>query len=331
MKRREGLALLLAGMAPAAQGRTLHVARGERLQDAVATARDGDVVELEGGDHRGQTAVITQQRLTLRAAAGTAVLHADGAQAEGKALVVVRGGHVRIEGLEFRGTRVPHGNGAGIRFERGALTLQRCRFFDNEMGLLSADVADAALTVDDCDFGQAPRHEGLLHHLLYVGRIGSLRVTHSRFSGGWRGHLLKSRAAISHILCNRLIDGDEGEASYQIDLPNGGQAWVQGNVLAQGLRPQNLALLAFGAEGQPHAASHLVMTHNHLINDAEAPAAFVRHWPERLPADATLRLQHNLFVGHAVDGSWGRAEDGNVLLPPAERARALAAPPCGAA
>lgn len=331
MKRREGLAVLLAGLAPVAQGRTLRVNRGDRLQDAVAAARDGDVVELEDGDHQGQTAVITQERLTLRAAAGTAVLHADGMHVEGKALVVVRGGRVRLEGIEFRGTRVPHGNGAGIRFERGALTLQRCRFFDNQMGLLSADAAAAELAIHDCDFGQAPRHEGLLHHLLYVGRIDSLRLTGSRFSGGWRGHLVKSRAAVSHILCNRLIDGDEGEASYQIDLPNGGQAWLQGNVVAQGPRPQNATLVAFGAEGRPHAASRLVMTHNHLLSDAEAPAAFVRHWPERLPADATLRIEHNLFVGHAVDGSWGRPEDGNVLLPLTERARALVPPPCGGA
>lgn len=331
MKRREGLALLLAGLAPGAQARTLRVGRGERLQQAVAEARDGDIVELEPGAHQGQTAVITQDRLTLRAPEGTAVLHADGAHAEGKALVVVRGGRVHIENLEFRGARVPAGNGAGIRFERGALALRGCRFFDNEMGLLSANVGDAALSLDDCDFGQAPRHEGLLHHLLYVGRIASLRLTRSRFSGGWRGHLVKSRAAVNHILCNWLVDGDEGEASYQIDLPNGGQAWVQGNVVAQGPRPQNLALVAFGAEGQPHAASHLVMTHNHLLSDAEAPAAFVRHWPERLPADATLRLGHNLFVGPAVEGSWGRPEDGNLLLPASERARALVPPPCGEA
>lgn len=329
MKRRQGVAALLTGvLVPAAQGRTLHVRRGDRLQDAVAAADDGDVIELEPGEHHGQTAVITQDRLMLRAAGGGAVLHADGAHAEGKALVVVRGGHVQIENIECRGTRVPAGNGAGIRFERGRLALWRCRFFDNQMGLLSANVGGAELSIDDCDFGQAPRHEGLLHHLLYVGRIGHVRLTRSRFSGGWRGHLLKSRAAVNHILCNRLVDGDDGEASYEIDLPNGGLAWVQGNVLAQGPRPQNLALVSFGAEGQAHAASRLVLTNNHLINDAPAPASFVRHWPDRLPADTVLRIEHNLFVGPAVDGSWGRPEDGNRLLPIAERALALQGPAC---
>lgn len=332
-RRRVGLAALLAASGAAvitpAHGRTRAVRAGDSLHDAVAGAADGDTIELEPGPHHAQTAIVSQQRLTLRGAGGgTAVLHADGAHAEGKALIVVRGGQVHIEQLEFRGARVPDGNGAGIRFERGTLTLRRCAFFDNEMGLLTANHADAELTVEDCEFGQAPRHDGALHHLLYVGRIASLRLTGSRLGGGYRGHLVKSRAAVSRILCNRLVDGDDGEASYQIDLPNGGQAWVQGNVVAQGPRPQNTTLVAFGAEAQPHAASHLVMTHNHLLNDAEAPAAFVRHWPQRLPADALLHISSNLFVGNAADGSWGRPEDGNVLLPRAERAQALAPPPC---
>jgi len=332
VKRRPALAALLAAALPAVGGQTLQVARGDRLADAVAAARDGDTLEIEAGYHHGQCAVVTQRRLTLRAAGGgLAVLQADGAQAEGKALLVVRGGLVQVEGLEFRGCRVPAGNGAGIRFESGVLRVRRCRFVDNEMGLLTANMATATLVVEDCDFGQAPRHEGLLHHLLYVGRIARLRLAGSHFAGGWRGHLVKSRAAISDILCNRLVDGEAGEASYEIDLPNGGRARVQGNVVAQGPRSPNLALVAFGAEGAPHAASELLLSHNHLLNDAGQPAAFVRHWPDRLPADTVLRIEHNLFVGEAEPGSWGRPVDDNRLLPLAERARALAAPPCPAA
>jgi hypothetical protein len=338
VRRRRAIAALGAGLAAAAAaspardgGRIWPLAVGESLRAVVAAARDGDVIELEAGEHRAQAAVVTQGELTMRAAAGgTAVLLADGAHAEGKALLVVRGGHVQIEGLEFRGARVPAGNGAGIRFERGALSLRRCRFFDNEMGLLSSNEAEARLDIDGCHFGEAPRHEGALHHLLYVGRIAWLRVRGSDFSGGWRGHLLKSRAAEHHILCNRLVDGDGGEASYEIDLPNGGLARVAGNVIGQGPRPQNAALVAFGAEGRPHGRSHLLLTHNHLLNDAEAPAAFVRHWPERLPADATVRIAHNLFVGAALDGSWGQPEDGNRRLRHDERALALRAPPCPA-
>ncbi len=329
MKRRAGLALPLALLLPPARARSLRVRRGQSLADAVAQAADGDVIELDPGDHHAQTAVITQRRLVVRAAEGRAVLHADGAHAEGKAMFVVRGGQVTIEGLEFRGSRVPAGNGAGIRFERGALTLRRCGFFDNEMGLLSSGDAGSTLAIEDCAFGAAPPwYTGQLHHLLYVGRIARLRVAHSRFSGGWRGHLLKSRAALSHIVCNRLVDGEDGEASYQIDLPNGGLACVQGNVIAQGARAQNLALVAYGAEAEPHPQSRLLLRGNHLLNDAEQPASFVRWWPERLPENSEPVIEDNLFVGEAAAGSWGRPEDGNRLLPASEREQALAPPPC---
>ncbi|MFO1326466.1 MAG: hypothetical protein U1F56_03830 [Rubrivivax sp.] len=336
MQRRHALAALsvlpaACALGPQAPppGRVRAVARGESLSRAVAAADDGDTIELEPGEHRRQTAVVTQRRLTLRGAG--AVLHADGAIAEGKALVVVRGGEVRIDGIEFRGARAAAGNGAGIRFEQGRLHLQRCRFFDNEMGLLSGGRPDAELQVDDCDFGQAPRLPGTLKHLFYVGTIGRLQVRGSRFGDGWFGHLIKSRARINLIHCNRIVDGERGEASYEIDLPNGGVAWVVGNRIGQGPRPQNLALLAYGAEGAPHADCRLQVLHNEFGNQADAPAAFVRWWPERLAAGATVHIAHNRFHGAALDGSWGRPEDDNQRLPLDRWPRDEAMPRCEAA
>ncbi|MBL8329923.1 MAG: hypothetical protein JNJ71_13845 [Rubrivivax sp.] len=325
MNRRGAVAALLAaGVAPAV-ARTLRVGRGDSLQQALADAQDGDVIELAEGAHTAQAGVISQRLLTLRGAGSGAVLHADGAHAEGKALLVVRGGRVRVENIEFRGARVPDGNGAGIRFERGALTLQRCRFFDNEMGLLAANLADAELAVHDCDFGDAPRHDGLLHHLLYVGRLRSLVLTGSRFGNGWRGHLVKSRAARNLIACNQLVDGDEGACSYELDLPDAGLAWVLGNVLGQGPRPQNTTLLAYGAERNLHADNALFVAHNSFVNGAAAPATWVRHWPERLPAGTELRLVNNLLLGTGDAGGLDRGEQGNVRqdLASMDRSRGL--------
>ena len=44
---------------------------------------------------------------------------ADGDEIQGMATLVVRDGDVLIDSIEFGGARVPDGNGAGIRFERG--------------------------------------------------------------------------------------------------------------------------------------------------------------------------------------------------------------------
>jgi hypothetical protein len=185
------LLMLACGVARAA---TLTVGAGAEfstLAQAVRQARDGDTIDVRSGEYRGDVAVIAQRQLTIRGLGRRPVFVAEGRHAEGKAILVVRDGDILIENIEFRGARVPDGNGAGIRFERGKLQVRRCAFFDNQNGLLTANFEDAELSIEDSEFGQAPPVEGKLHHLLYVGRIASLKVRGSRFHQGHIGHLLK--------------------------------------------------------------------------------------------------------------------------------------------
>ncbi len=316
---------LLAGLAPAwpcaGAGRTWRVAPGESLADALRQAGDGDTVELLGGVHRAQAGVIEHARLSLQGRDG-AVLQADGAHAEGKALLVVRGGAVRIEGLTLRGARVPDGNGAGIRFERGRLALRDCTFLDNQMGLLSSNDGGAELDIEACRFGDAPvvpAGAGLTH-LLYVGRIARLRVARCRFHGGRHGHLLKSRAAVNEVLASRLGDAAEGgaAASYELEFPNGGQALVQGNVIVQGAASPNRVLLAFGAEGEggalrPH---RLQLRGNSLVNLDGAPGTAVRVHDDRLASAVAIEARDNLFLGALrVPAPFDDAEAGNMQAP----------------
>ncbi|MBS1132709.1 MAG: hypothetical protein H6R16_3711, partial [Proteobacteria bacterium] len=131
----------------AAPKATMRVGSGEKistLTEAARLARDGEVIEIRPGNYRGQPAVWTQDNLLIRGVGERPVMLADGRSAEDKATWVVRGGHVRIENIEFRGARSSHANGAGIRFERGELTVHGCRFADNEMGILTANQATMA-------------------------------------------------------------------------------------------------------------------------------------------------------------------------------------------
>lgn len=303
--------LLAAAPRAYGSGRTLSVGPGERwrtLQDAVRAAGSGDTIELQPAEYPGDVAVVAQPQLTIRGLGRGAVLRAEGRDAEGKAILVVRGEGVVLENLEFRGARVLSGNGAGVRFERGRLSVRRCRFFDNEMGLLTANEADMELEVVDCEFGAAPRHEGLLHHLLYVGTIGSFALTGSRLGQGWRGHLVKSRARRNRIEYNRLDDGPDGEASYELEFPNGGHNVVLGNVIVQSARTQNPAMLSMGAEaglGGLGSDGSLWLAHNTLVNDAGDGGRFVHIWSERLPAEMRVQMVNNLFVG-----------PGQLMLPP---------------
>jgi len=282
-----------------AEPRVLRVGQSQafrNLSEAVRAAGSGDVIELEPGDYAGDVAVVALPRLTIRGLGAGAVFHAAGRSAEGKAILVVRG-DVLIENLEFRGARVPDGNGAGIRFERGNLRLRHCRFFDNEMGLLTANDPRMTLEVEQCEFGAAPRHEGSLHHLLYVGTIGHFSIRDSRLGGGWRGHLLKSRAARSEVLNNRLDDRPSGEASYELEFPNGGHNTVVGNLIAQSARTQNPDLLSMGAEARDGMGGSLTLERNTFVNAAGPEARFVQIWTERLAGEVPVRMTDNRFIG----------------------------------
>ena len=72
-------------------------------------------------------------------------------------------------------------------------------------------------------------------------------ISGSRFSGGFVGHLIKSRARESVITGSHIVDGPLGRASYEIDLPNGGSSLIAGNVIVQGPNSENSALVSYGA------------------------------------------------------------------------------------
>jgi hypothetical protein len=287
----------------AARAATLTVGAGAEfatLAQAVRQARDGDTIVLRSGEYRGDVAVLQQKKLTIRGLGRRPVLIADGKHAEGKAILVVRDGDVLIENIEFRGARVPDGNGAGIRFERGRLMVRDCAFLDNQNGLLTANFEDAELSIEDSEFAQAPPVEGRLHHLLYVGRIASLKVRGSRFHQGHIGHLLKSRARRTELAYNLLVDGAGGRASYEVDLPNGGDALLIGNVIGQSSSTENPVVVAYGAEGNAWPQSRLRLSHNTLISDGVGPAWFLRVWADRLPPGTRVQAVNNLSVGIGV-------------------------------
>lgn len=279
---------------------TMLVGSQERITtitEAAMRARDGEVIEIRPGDYHGQPALWTQDNLVIRGSGARPVMVADGKSAEGKAIWVIRGGNVRVENIEFRGARVPSGNGAGIRFERGNLVVHRCAFIDNEMGILTANFPEMTLAVSDSEFAAAPRYQGVLHHLLYVGQIGRFTLSGSRFEQGYLGHLVKSRAHQNDVRYNLLVDGAGGRSSYELEFPNGGIAYVVGNVIGQSATTDNPVLVAYGAEGPHWPDNGLFLAHNTLLNDFHG-GSFLKVWSEKFPGGVDTWVINNLTVGY---------------------------------
>ncbi|WP_425257384.1 right-handed parallel beta-helix repeat-containing protein [Rubrivivax sp. RP6-9] len=284
-----------AAPSAAADPRILRVGPTRALQRIEAAARiavDGSVIEIDPGDYVADVAVWTQADLVLRGLGDRVRLIAAGAHAEGKAIWVFRGRNATVENISFVGARVPDRNGAGIRLERGRLTVRGCSFLDNETGLLTSDAPGTQLEVVQSEFGHNGHGDGFTHGL-YVGRIDSLRLTGNHFHHANVGHLVKSRARWNRIEYNRITDGPGGRASYELELPNGGVAEIVGNLVQQARSTRNSVLVSYGAEGYTWPQNTLHMAHNTLVNDAAWGGTFVR-----VASGATeVVLRNNLYVG----------------------------------
>jgi len=278
-----------------ASARVISVGPGERIKsiaEAASLAKDDDVVEIASGEYRGDVAVWTQDRLTLRAVGGRVKLIAAGVAAEGKGIWVVRSAAMTVEGFEFSGATVPDHNAAGIRFEKGSLVVRNCAFLDNENGILTSNNPESVLTIENSEFGWNGYGDGQTHNL-YVGAIASLSVTGSYFHHARVGHLLKSRAAVNHIFYNRLTDEAGGHASYELEFPNGGVAYVVGNIIQQGSQTQNPHLISYAAEGYKWPRNALYLVNNTLVDNRPSGGIFLRV----KPGDVTVKAVNNLLVG----------------------------------
>ncbi len=312
------LAAGLLLMTSAVSARILHVRPNGTIKtvaEAAQLAQDDDIVEIESGEYKGDVTVWTQKRLTIRGIGQRPVLNAAGKSAEDKATWVIQDGEFKVSNLEFRGARASDGNGAGIRFEKGKLTVQKCAFVDNQNGILAANFSDAELSIENSTFVQAPKQKTPLPHLLYAGSIALLRVTGSRFHGGYYGHLLKSRARVSDIRYNLLVDGNDGSASYEAEFPNGGDVTLIGNVVGQSSSTENPALVAYGAEGGIWPENRLRMVHNTLYSAGLRPAWFLHVFKDKVGPTLVI-TRNNLLIGYGlfttgVDGQ----HQGNYFAP----------------
>ena len=235
------LAGLLAGAAPDSPYTVADTGRRfDSLQDAVDSLDGADgTIRIAPGRHR-DCAVQEAGRIAFVAARpGSAIF--DGGVCEGKASLVLRGRAARVEGLVFTGTYVPHGNGAGIRIERGDLKVVGARFADAQCGIISSNHgAVGTVDVERSTFaGLGKRPDGRGAHSIYIGRYGGLRVADSRFERGTGGHYLKSRAPRIEVVGTSFDDSRGRGTAYMIDLPEGAVGRIAGNRFLSGLAKDN--------------------------------------------------------------------------------------------
>ena len=264
---------------------------------AAAIAKDGDVIEIEAGIYPADAAVWKANYLTIRGTGGRAHLRADGASVQGKAIWVTNGDNITIEDIEFSGAKVPHKNGSGIRHQGGNLTIRNCYFHNNENGILTNNNPAAEILIENSEFARNGYGDGQSHNM-YIGAVKKFTLRYSYSHHAIVGHNVKTRAKENHILYNRIMDEADGNSSYIVQFPNGGQAFLIGNLLQQGPHAQNHTMVSYGDEGiSEDIAPELYVVNNTFVNEREN-GQFLRSGDNHL-----VKIINNIFFGKGIPPS----------------------------
>lgn len=252
------------------------------LQEAVnAVGNSRATIRIAPGTYR--QCVVQEQGVIIYEAPEPGSVIFIARSCEGKAAFVLRGTGAEVRGITFSNMKVPDGNGAGIRLEKGALNVAYARFQDSEQGILTADDPNSRIYITRSTFsglGTCENSAGCAHSI-YIGNYGSLTVRESRFERGMGGHYVKARAAEAIIENNSFDDAAGRATNYMIDLPAGSVGRIADNWFVQGRDKENYsAFIALGAEDLLHSSDGLEVVNNQarFVPGLQRNSVFLADW-----------------------------------------------------
>ncbi len=273
---------------------------------AFAAAVDGDTIQVGAGDYT-DCGTLTANNVIVRGVSdGSGNKPRMGGQTCGrKAIIIVKGNNTLIENLELHDSVDPttdDENWACVRMDEPNaynLKLRDCWLHDADDGFLGTNQAPAHNTVvfENTRFEKLGR-AGYAHGMylgtavdVFVLRTSVVRDNHDD------GHLVKSRAKQNIIECNTIASLN-GENSYAIDLPQGGNATVRNNVVEQGPNINNGGnfFIQFGEENDNNAPHSLSVSNTKFINDYGNRRGQIN---VARPATAIVGWSGNTYVGNA--------------------------------
>jgi hypothetical protein len=291
------LALALAAALSACAPQVLKVGPTQEFKSpsrAIADASSGDTVLIDPGVYQ-DCALVKVSGITIEGAGPGVVLNR---ACGGKAILITHGDDITIRNLTLEHAEVRDSNGAGIRAEGVNLTVDNVRFLDNQEGILAGNRPGSTIRVLNSTFernGNCDNPAGCAHGV-YVAHIKELDVEYCRFFDQQVGHHVKSRALTTMVIDNHISDGSDGTASYEIDVPNGGSALIEGNTIEKGPKAQNWGtVIAIGEEHRIQPSKGVIIRNNTFTNDNEHQTVFVRN-----KAPYPAELTDNVLKGNVV-------------------------------
>ena len=252
------------------------------LQAAVDSIGAGQgTIVIAPGTYR-QCAVQKSGVIAFRAAIpGQSIL--DGKICDKKAALVLRGQDARIDGIVFQNMRTPDSNGAGIRLEKGNLTVTRAVFRNSEQGITTLDDKAGDIRIDQSSFsGLGHCGKGLpCTHSIDIGGYKSLTITKSRFERGNGGDYVKSRALAVTINDNAFDDSRGRDTAYMINLGGGAVGRIARNIFVHSrYGDTKRVFIAVAPDGRAQSSEGLSINANEatLAQGDDKMAVFLADW-----------------------------------------------------
>ena len=294
--------VLLICLSELVYAQTIYVGPGEHyatLEDVEDVLEDGDVLEIVPGVYR-QCISFYADNLVVRPKGWPnkkEKVRFQDVTCQDKGIFVVESNRIKIEGMEFINAKVPDQNGAGIKFNGKYLEVSDSYFFNNEVGIMTGDDFDSEIVVHNSVFESNGKELPRWGHGLYVNEAKSLKVTDSLFIKQRTGHHIKSRAIYTEVIGNEIADGMDGNASYSIDIANGGSVLIENNIIQKGPLSDNITtVICIGCEGGTNESMEIIVRNNQFTNDTSSDnVVFVRN------LTSTKEVIHdNIFKGNNI-------------------------------
>ena len=269
------------------------------LSAALNASQNGDTIVVKAGTYVNDFCTVNTN-VTVLAMGGMVNEVATVEPPNGKGIILANA-NLTIRGFSFTGGSdgSPDGNVSAIRYQSGNLNVSYCDIHDMEEGILATPLVAGTgnIAIDHTEIYNCGTGDGYSHDI-YIGAVGRFALTNSYIHNASVGHEVKSRAAVTIIRDNVITDGTGGTSSYEIDVPNAGQAIITGNTLEKGPDASNSYVIHYGGETQyAWANNSLLVSGNTIINNYGSSAVAVLNQSYVNGLSVAARVVNNTLYG----------------------------------
>ena len=260
---------------------------------AIVASHTGDTIDVQAGTYTNDFPALING-LTIEGVGG--IVHFVAASMPPNGAILDVSGNTTIKNVDVSGS-----GGAGLRYEGGNLVVQNSSFENNANGLVAAADPNGTIWIDHSEFSANGTGTAQTRNI-DVGDIARLTVTNSYIHDASAGGEIRSRAEATIVTDDRIYDNG-GLATTSIDLPNGGNAFIERTSFEKGRYSIGSNFISYGEEGALHAGTSVTVSDDQFINDRSS--AYIYYDKPVIPIHSDNNFVYGVPLASNIEVSTG--------------------------